>query len=63
MEEAISYTDRIIKKLSLYVTDDRYRIDDNMVENSIRPWPSVARTTCSAAMTRPPSGHWLRAGL
>lgn len=37
MEEAISYTDRIIKKLSLYVTDGRYKIDDNMVENSIRP--------------------------
>ena len=37
MEEAISYTYRIIKKLSLYVTDGRYKIDDNMVENSIRP--------------------------
>lgn len=37
MEEAISYTYRILKKLSLYVTDGRYRIDDNMVENSIRP--------------------------
>ncbi len=37
MEEAISYTYRILKKLSLYVTDGRYRIDDNLVENSIRP--------------------------
>ncbi len=37
METAISYTYRILKKLSLYVTDGRYRIDDNMVENSIRP--------------------------
>ena len=37
IEEAISYTYRIIKKLSLYVTDGRYKIDDNMVENSIRP--------------------------
>ena len=37
MEEAISYTYRIIKKLALYVTDGRYKIDDNMVENSIRP--------------------------
>ena len=36
-EEAISYTYRIIKKLALYVTDGRYKIDDNMVENSIRP--------------------------
>lgn len=37
METAISYTYRILKKLSLYVTDGRYKIDDNMVENSIRP--------------------------
>lgn len=37
MEEAISYTYRILKKLSLYTTDGRYRIDNNMVENSIRP--------------------------
>ena len=37
MEEAISYTYKIIKKLSLYVTDGRYKIDNNMVENSIRP--------------------------
>lgn len=37
MEEAIAYTYRIIKKLALYVTDGRYKIDDNMVENSIRP--------------------------
>ena len=37
MEEAIAYTYRILKKLSLYVTDGRYKIDDNMVENSIRP--------------------------
>ena len=37
MEEAISDTYKILKKLSLYVTDGRYKIDDNMVENSIRP--------------------------
>lgn len=37
MEAAISYTYKILKKLSLYVTDGRYKIDDNMVENSIRP--------------------------
>lgn len=37
METAISYTYRILKKLSIYVTDGRYKIDDNMVENSIRP--------------------------
>ena len=37
MEEAISYTYRILKKLAIYTTDGRYKIDDNMVENSIRP--------------------------
>ena len=37
MEEAISYTYKILKKLSIYTTDGRYKIDDNMVENSIRP--------------------------
>ena len=37
MEGAIAYTYNILKKLSLYVTDGRYKIDDNMVENSIRP--------------------------
>lgn len=37
LEGAISYTYNILKKLSLYVTDGRYKIDDNMVENSIRP--------------------------
>lgn len=37
MEEAISYTYKILKKLSIYTTDGRYRIDDNIVENSIRP--------------------------
>ena len=37
MEKAISYTYNILKKLSLYVIDGRYKIDDNIVENSIRP--------------------------
>ena len=46
MEEAISYTYRIIKKLSLYVTDGRYKIDDNMVENSIRPL-AIGRLCCT----------------
>ena len=55
MEEAIFYTYKITKKLSLYVTDGRYKIDDNMVENSIRPLAIGARTTCSAAMTMPHS--------
>ena len=46
MEEAISYTYKILKKLSLYVTDGRYKIDDNMVENSIRPL-AIGRLCCT----------------
>ena len=64
MEEAISYTYRIIKKLALYVTDGRYKIDDNMVENSIRPLAigrlcciphKAGKTSCSVGITMPPS--------
>ncbi len=32
MEGVISYTYNILKKLSLYITDGRYKIDNNMVE-------------------------------
>jgi len=46
MEGAISYTYNILKKLSLYVTDGRYKIDDNMVENSIRPL-AIGRLCCT----------------
>ena len=56
MEEAISYTYKILKKLSLYVTDGRYKIDDNIVENSIRPL-AIARTICSAVTTPPHRGQ------
>ena len=47
MEEAITYTYKIIKKLALYTTDGRYKIDDNMVENSIRPL-AIGRLCCAA---------------
>ena len=46
MEEAISHTYRILKKLSIYITDGRYKIDDNMVENSIRPL-AIGRLCCT----------------
>ena len=55
MEEAISYTYKIIKKLSLYVTDGRYKIDNNMVENSIRPL-AIGRL-CSVQHKRPYVGN------
>ena len=35
--KAISYTFAIIPKLSRYVSDGRYKIDNNLVENAIRP--------------------------
>ena len=47
MEEATSYTYKILKKLALYVADGRYKIDDNMVENSIRPL-AVGHLCCTA---------------
>lgn len=35
--KAIAYTYAILPKLSRYVLDGRYRIDNNLVENTIRP--------------------------
>ncbi len=35
--KAIAYTYAILPKLSRYVLDGRYRIDNNLVENAIRP--------------------------
>ena len=55
LEGAISYTYNILKKLSLYVTDGRYKIDDNMVENSIRPL-AIGRL-CSVQHKRPYVGN------
>ena len=55
MEEAISYTYKILKKLSLYTTDGRYKIDDNMVENSIRPL-TIGRL-CGVQHKRPYVGN------
>ncbi|MDX9727243.1 MAG: transposase, partial [Bacteroidales bacterium] len=37
MAKAISYTYSIFPKLSRYHLDGRYRIDNNLVENAIRP--------------------------
>ena len=61
MEEAISYTYKILKKLSLYVTDGRYKIDDNMVENSIRPL-AIGRL-CGVQHKRPYVGNTIMLAL
>ena len=61
MEEAISYTYKILKKLSLYVTDGRYKIDDNMVENSIRPL--AIRRLCGVQHKRPYVGNTIMLAL
>lgn len=37
MGKAIAYAYSLLPRLSIYVTDGRYRIDDNPVENIIRP--------------------------
>ena len=37
MGKAIAYTFSLLPRLSIYVTDGRYRIDDNPIENTIRP--------------------------
>ena len=35
--KAIKYTYSLLPRLSQYVNDGRYKIDDNLVENAIRP--------------------------
>ena len=63
MGKAIGYTVPLLPRLSRYVRDARYQIDNNLVENAVRRWLWDARTSCSAAITTPQSGlpsstHW-----
>jgi len=37
MGKAIAYTYSLLPRLSLYVTDGRYNIDDNPIERTVRP--------------------------
>ena len=67
--KAISYTLPLLPRLSRYVNDGRFCIDNNLVENAIRPL-ALGRTSCSVGTTMlqyvPPSStpwwtvarHW-----
>lgn len=43
--EAIAYAYSLLPRLSIYMTDARYRIDDNPAENIIRPL-AIGRKNC-----------------
>ena len=61
MGKALVYTYTLLPRLSRYVLDGRYNIDNNGIENAIRPlapsglWPLAARTISSPATTTQPS--------
>lgn len=65
MGKAIVYTYTLLPRLSRYLLDGRYNIDNNGVENAIRPLAlgrlcgvqhKAARTTCSAETMMPRRG-------
>ena len=51
MGDAIEYTYSLLPRLSRYVNDGRINIDNNLIENAIRPLALGRRTICSVAMT------------
>ena len=53
MGKAIVYTYSLLPRLSRYILDGRYNIDNNGVENAIRPLALVERTISSVAITMP----------
>ena len=52
--KALAYSIERWHKLSLYITDGRLNIDNNPVENSIRPVALGRKITCSPVRTTPP---------
>ncbi len=54
--KAIAYTYSLIERLGVYIDDGRVNIDNNLIENAIRPWRWAARTGSSAATTHRPAG-------
>ena len=46
--KAMGYLHKQWRKLVVYATDGRLRIDNNLVENSIRPFVIGRKTSCSA---------------
>lgn len=59
MGDAIEYTYSLLLRLSRYVNDGRYRIDNNLIENAIRPLALGRCVTVPAA----PSFPFLREGI
>jgi len=50
MSKALTYTYSLFHRLSRYHLDGRYKIDNNLVENAIRPLALEERTTCSVVV-------------
>lgn len=51
MGDAIEYTYSLLPRLSRYVNDGRINIDNNLIENAVRPLALGGHTICSVAMT------------
>lgn len=51
MGDAIEYTYSLLPRLSRYVNDGRINIDNNLIENAIRPLALGSAIICSVAMT------------
>ena len=49
--KVIEYSFSLLSRLSRYVNDGRVNIDNNLIENAIRPLALEEKTICSAAMT------------
>ena len=49
--KAIEYTFSLLPRLSRYVNDGRVNIDNNLIENAIRPLALGRKNICSVAMT------------
>ena len=56
MGKAIEYTYTLLPRLSRYVNDGRIEIDDNRIENAIKPLALGRKTICFAATMHPHTG-------
>ena len=50
MSKALMYTYSLFQRLSRYHLDGRYQIDNNLVENTIRPLAIGRKITCSVVI-------------
>ena len=49
--KAVKYTLTLMLRLGRYVNDGRFCIDNNLVENVVRPLALGRKTSCSAGIT------------